>query len=388
MHATIGSTLPGFPCIPSRHPGRAEREQVSAPVPGPRIWAVIGDKLGDNAQVRTVAQALPWPVEEKPQVFWPLFRKGKPWFLPSRYHIDRKRSATLAPPWPDLVLTIGRRPAMAALWIRRQSGGHTKVAIFGPPKGYEREFDLIIVPAQYRNPDDSKLVRLELPLIPVNFDAVDAAGAAWAARLAQLPRPLTAVLVGGATQPFVFDAEVAKAMLARIVAQTGGAGSLYFTTSRRTQPEAAAALQAARPASATLFRWQADTDAAANPYLGLLAHADRFVVTGDSVSMLVEVARLGKPLAIFPLPEHGFALRRDGGDKGRDITAIHRVLYARGAAVALGDDWLAPRARDPSLNGLEEVLARIQSLLGLKPDQTETLATMQRRAAARGSDSS
>lgn len=362
--AVNGSTLRGFPCIPARVAGSGEPERVSAHDAGPRIWAVIGDKLGDNAQIRTVAQALPWPVEEKPQVFWPPFRKGKPWFLPSRYHIDRKRSAPLEPPWPDLVLTIGRRPAMAALWIRRQSGGRTRVAIFGPPKGYDREFDLVIVPAQYRTPDDPKIVRLELPLIPVNFDAVDAAGAQWADRLAHLPRPITAVLVGGATQPFVFDAEVAKAMLAAIVEQTRGEGSLYITTSRRTQPEAAAALQAALPANATLFRWQADTVAAANPYLGLLAHADRFVVTGDSVSMLVEVARLGRPLAIFALPEHGFALRRDGAEKGRDITAIHRVLYARGAAVPLGTPWLPPAPRDPSLNGLDDVLARLRALVG------------------------
>jgi hypothetical protein len=150
-------------------------------------------------------------------------------------------------------------------------------------------------------------------------------------------------------------------MLARIVAQTGGAGSLYITTSRRTQPEAADALQAALPPNATLFRWQADTQPGDNPYLGLLAHADRFVVTGDSVSMMVEVARLGRPLAIFPLPEHGFALRRDGGDKGRDITAIHRVLFEAGAAAAA---WPPLRARDASLTGLDDVLARIRALVG------------------------
>jgi hypothetical protein len=39
-----------------------------------------------------------------------------------------------------------------------------------------------------------------------------------------------------------------------------------------------------------------------NPYTGLLALGDRFVVTGDSISMQVEVARLGKPLEILPLP--------------------------------------------------------------------------------------
>ena len=39
-----------------------------------------------------------------------------------------------------------------------------------------------------------------------------------------------------------------------------------------------------------------------NPYLGLLAHGDRFVVTGDSISMLVEVARLAKPRIVLSGP--------------------------------------------------------------------------------------
>ncbi len=36
--------------------------------------------------------------------------------------------------------------------------------------------------------------------------------------------------------------------------------------------------------------------------MGLLGLADRFIVTGDSISMMVEVTRLGKPLEILPLP--------------------------------------------------------------------------------------
>ena len=61
------------------------------------------------------------------------------------------------------------------------------------------------------------------------------------------------------------------------------------------------ALAAGLPQGALLYRWDPATTGE-NPYLGLLAHADRFVVTGDSISMMVEVASLGKPLAIFALP--------------------------------------------------------------------------------------
>ena len=83
--------------------------------------------------------------------------------------------------------------------------------------------------------------------------------------------------------------------------QAGDGGSLYLSTSRRTRPDVVAALEAGLPPGATLHRWTAGSSDD-NPYLGLLAFADRFVVTGDSVSMMVEVASLGRPLAIFPLP--------------------------------------------------------------------------------------
>ena len=361
-----------------------------------RVWAIIGDKLGDNAQIRTVAAALPWPVEEKQLTFWKPFRRGKPWFLPFLYHVDRRASAALAPPWPDLILTIGRRPAMAALWVKRQSGGRTRLAIFGPPKGFVAAFDLIVVPAQYKAPDQPALLRLDLPLIPLNHASVEAAGQRWQAQLQALPKPLTAVLVGGATQPFVFDKVVAERLVHDTRATTGGAGTLYFSTSRRTQPDAVLALQQALPGNAHLYRWQAGATED-NPYLGLLAHADRFVVTGDSVSMLVEVARLGRPLAVFALPqrrgvmgprsvrntrdERRAASTSDGsggktrdqgraastsdgaGGKARDLTEIHQVLYASGRAVPLGDAFLPARPPDVTLPGLEEVVCRIRELM-------------------------
>src|SRR5512143_1625776 len=91
--------------------------------PPPRIWLVLGDKAGDNAQVDIIAAALGWPCERKRLFFQAPYVLGKPPFKASLYHIDAARSDPLAPPWPDLVITVGRRPAMAALWIQEQSDG-------------------------------------------------------------------------------------------------------------------------------------------------------------------------------------------------------------------------------------------------------------------------
>ena len=57
---------------------------------GPSVWVVLGDKPGDNAQVRAIEQSLPWPCADKHiQVLDP-FVLGKPKVGPTLYHIDRE----------------------------------------------------------------------------------------------------------------------------------------------------------------------------------------------------------------------------------------------------------------------------------------------------------
>jgi hypothetical protein len=348
----------------------------------PRIWLLIGDKPGDNAQARVLVDALALPYEVR-QVFpKPEWVLGKPKFEPGLDHLDPVRSAALAPPWPDLIVTVGRRPSMAALWVQDQSGGRTRIVLLGRPKRWAERFALIVAPRQFKIPPLDNLVQLDLPLLRADPVAVAAAGEAWRDRLAGLARPLTAVLIGGETKPFRFDAAVARdllAELARIRARDGG--TLYLTTSRRTRPDVVAALADGLPPGALLYRWSAETTGD-NPFLGLLAHADRFVVTGDSVSMMVEVASLGRPLAIFTLPlgaslidraravlgrlelpaglVHG--LHRLGiAGYGRDLGEIRRALIGRGLAVPLGTPFRNSGSVLP--DELTPVAARIRDLM-------------------------
>jgi mitochondrial fission protein ELM1 len=350
----------------------------------PRIWLLLGDKVGDNRQVERIAEELGEPFEVRRLRFRPRWRDGKPLFLPSLFHVDREGSDPLDGPWPDLVLTIGRRPAMAALWVRRRSGNRTKLVLFGRPKRFFDDFALIVTPAQYRLPDHRNVVKLGLPLIRLDETRVDAAAEEWREALATLPRPLTVLLVGGRTKPFRMDAEVARDLLMRTLASMPHGGGLYVSTSRRTPTAVVEALQDALPEGARLHTFE--PGAAANPYLGLLGLGDRFVVTGDSVSMLTEIARLGRPLQIYALPEDdgpGLRARRvaDGGgllagltDRlrrwgvagwPRDLTALHDLLIAEGRATRLGDGTdPVPLATAPPEDELARVVERVRALIG------------------------
>ena len=146
------------------------------------------------------------------------------------------------------------------------------------------------------------------------------------------------------------------------------------------------------PPGARFFEWR--RGAPDNPYHALLGLADEFVVTGESISMLVEVAKLGRPLAIFPLPFGWWgkvdqyrrraarwlyapptgtgldavrsALRKLGQalhllPRTRDFTAIHRILIERGLAVPAGGEIPPPRGEVP--NDMPAVVKRVRALL-------------------------
>jgi mitochondrial fission protein ELM1 len=274
----------------------------------PRIWRVLGDKKGDNAQVEVVAEALErqrgWTSELRHLEMLPKYVKGKPRVAPTLHHIDRARSDPLEPPWPDLILTRGRRPSNVALWIKAQSGGRTRIVLLGKPAGwlshYLSQFDLVITSSETLPPPFANVMQIDLPLMQIGAGRLAAGRAEWQAALGPLPRPLVAFLIGGPTSPYVYNAEAEARMRARIAQVLAEGGTPYLVGSRRTPPGFLHRLQTGFPDALRVFDWARPEGG--NPYTGLLALADRFVVTGDSISMQVEVARLGKPLEILPLP--------------------------------------------------------------------------------------
>jgi uncharacterized protein len=362
--------------------------ELSAPhrtAPG-RVWLLLGDKPGDNAQVEAVVEALGWRCEHKLLHWRAPYATRKPRFRVTLDHLDRSLSAPLEPPWPDLILTIGRRPSMVALWIKQQSAGRSRIVLFGKPSGLMTRFDLVVAGAEVQLPALPNVLPIRLPLMRARGEAIAEAVALWQPRLTALPRPLIGLLVGGPTVPFVFDRRV-SAQLGRLAAEIGAAGGTpYVTTSRRTPRALVEHLRTQLPERARMFQWTPETTD--NPYLALLDLADGFVVTGDSVSMLAEVVRARKPLAILELPLGRFGaidqIRRGllrqlfhgGGPRGllavatragllgatRDFQAFHRMLFDAGLAVRAGEPLVQPIGAVP--DDLPAVVARIRGLIG------------------------
>ena len=328
----------------------------------PAIWVLTGAKTGDNAQVLRAADAMGAPFTIKKIAVKPEFETAKPRVEASLNHIDRQSSDPLAPPWPDLVITIGRRLSLAALWIKQQSGAKTRIALFNAPKGEAEQFDLLVAPSYYRIEDSPRICRIGLPLIAVDGERIATARAGFAGSLGQMEKPLHALLLGGDMGKEKLEPQFAVDILLRMRQAHAAKGSIFVSTSRRTPPPVADAIAPHLRPSDRLFRWSAH--AADNPYAGLLAHGDSFTITSDSLSMLTEVARLGKPLVIAePTSRSGLAdgLRKLLGLSGaRDLSEAAHYLYAGGYAVRLGETPRQPPAPPP--DDTEKVAQRLRQL--------------------------
>ncbi len=358
----------------------------------PRVWLVVGEKPGDNAQIMNLAAATGWDCEAKKIFVKPQWVDGKPKVRPTLEHIDLARSDSLEAPWPDLVITAGRRLSSVGLWIKEASAGRTRLVMIGKPRRMLDSVDLIVVATHYVIRPGPNVAYHDLPLMQVDPDVLEVAASLWRSRLDELPKPLTALMVGGPTGGLRFDLETARDLFEKTIESVEeSGGSLYITTSRRTPSNVVEMLRRDCPGSARLYEFDAAASPSENPYHALLGLADRFIVTTDSASMMVEIARLGRSLSIYPLKSETGLLERGltalglvrplsprsdpipaGGlrartmyrlgrpNHSRDLSAIPRFLVEKGLASWLGDEWVHPQ---PFVDDeLERVADRIREL--------------------------
>lgn len=339
---------------------------MDSPSAQPSVWCLLGLKAGDNAQVRALADEIGFPVSEKTIV-------AQPWELllhlgsfASLSGINKRLSSSLGAPWPDLLITSGRRNEPVANWVRQQSGGHTKLVHLGRPWFAIENYEFVVTTPQYFLPRQSNIVHNQLPLFRLLPSDLEAAQQHFSSQWQNLPRPWFVLLVGGDSGRFVFTREKAKQLgqMCNQIAQDAN-GSLLISDSPRTS--AAAGNTLLEQISVPNFSYRC-ASGAANPYKAFLATADEFVVTGESMSMLAETASRGKPLHIFDMGDgdtpwwqlrhnyrqkplsHRLAMRFGPRRMRRDVGNIQQALVDGGLASWLGST-VTPSSQVASSNG-------------------------------------
>jgi mitochondrial fission protein ELM1 len=347
---------------------RAERQEI------PVVWALLGGRAGDDAQVLSVAEGVGGALTVHRLDYNGLYGVPNRLLGGTLATLAPQSRAAVRPPWPDLVIGAGRRGVPVMHWLRKRSRGLTKLVQIGRPRAPLHWFDLVVAAPQYRLPQAPNVLHTLLP--PISAAALRPGEAErWGTVFAPLPRPWIGLLVGGSRAPYRFDAAAAMRLAAQasVEAKRFG-GSLLVSTSPRTGQSEAKALAEALEAPAHLALWSKGEGSA---HQAVLALADRFIVTGESVSMMAEACLTGKPLAIFDLPRRflpswsgerglGAILARRGlMSPPRDPAVVHRLLVERGHAAMLGAP--EPDAFVPAPDERRRVIEAVRRLVSPAP---------------------
>ena len=273
-------------------------------------WGITDGSAGMSAQVIALGESLGLNiVMKKARV-----KKSAAW-LPNTFfdgptaklvvpYLLEKGSDSLAAPYPDIVLTCGRRSAIVALGLKAQmkKAGHSARFIhIQDPQVRPHHFDLIVA-MEHDKLKGPNVIKSPYALHRITPALLESARVQFSPRFAAYPGPLVAVMLGGSTNKYTLTEEAMGMLIDDInsLLETTE-GSLLITPSRRTGAENIAMLQHAFSQHSRVYIYDGKEE---NPYMGLLALADYLVVSNDSVNMMSEARATGKPLYLLPLPGH------------------------------------------------------------------------------------
>ena len=288
------------------------------------IWVLTDGRAGNEAQALGLAEACariasaeitvkrislkPWAALVPPGLVSRLGTRENGWPFSG---IAEGRE-DLKWPWPDLVISAGRRSAPTAAAIRELHGG-SAVHLLSPQMPVT-VFDAIVVP-EHDALTGGNVLRTVGAMSRLTPDRIATECGPWRDRLDHLPERRVAVLIGGPSKSARFTPGDEKTLLLALESLTSTHG-LMITPSRRTRPEFER--QLIERLSDRAFVWDGQ---GVNPYPGILGLADAVLVTEDSINMASEAATSGLPVHIFPVASVASKFRR-----------FHESLETRGAS--------------------------------------------------------
>lgn len=321
-------------------------------------WVMSDGRAGHEAQTLGIAEALGLSPQLRRVAPRQIFAFLAPYGPIDPREAPSRPESPIAPPYPDILIAAGRRTLPYLRHVRRASKGAAFTVFVNDPRTGASTADVIVAPRH----DALKGANVVSALTPAN--RITRARLASARerpdpRVAALPAPRAAILVGGNSRHYRFCkkdavklAEIARAILAQ-------GASVMATVSRRTPAAVAQALREALCGERG-FLWDGRGD---NPYVSMLASAETILVTADSVNMLGEAAATGTPIYFYEpsgghpkiaaylegLAAHGAARRWSGALERWSYAPINSTADIAAAIARAYGEFRASRANGQAM---------------------------------------
>ncbi len=310
-------------------------------------WIISDGKMGNDVQTRGVFDALGLDYQMKCIEPTRLQAWLAPYARVGRSNGFKAPGGPFTAPWPDFVISIGRLTTPYMRAMRGHAGFATYRIILQDPKVSLKTADLFWMPEHDGRRGPNIVTTLTAPH---SFSArrIAELRRTMPPQIAALPGPRVAVLLGGPHGTFRYTPQALSELVGALTSLGGLGCGLMITPSRRTPQDFAAALETATRHLQRIF-WDFSGD---NPYPQFLAHADAFIVPGDSVNMTGEPGATGKPIYVFS----------PGGGGSAKFTRFHDAMRRAGVTRPMParferlETWAYP-----PLNTAEAIAAEISA---------------------------
>lgn len=259
------------------------------------VWVLIDDIIGNANQALALAKILdlsPTQIKLKYNnlALLPNFMLGK-----TLRTINKDNKKLITKPYPDLVISAGRRTVPIARYIKSQSKNTKLIHVLWPEVGIN-EFDLIITP-EHDNKFGDNIINVKGAISAINQKELDGQKQKYLPNFEAFKKPLISLFIGGRTKKGQIKISDLKNLI-ELVNKLNQAshGTLLISTSRRTDKKLAAEIPNLVTTNYQFYDYNSQE---ASPYLSYLACSDAIILTGDSISMAVDACLTGKPVYIY-----------------------------------------------------------------------------------------
>lgn len=322
-----------------------------------KVWVLTDKRPGNSKQAQALAEILGYKYKIKKMEY--NFLSKLPNLLRFGFiGISSKSKKILAhDKEPQIIISSGRRSATVALHLKKKYNCKV-VQIMNPDLSYHH-FDLTILPKhdkKHHKKYPANVIFVNGAVSYLSPEHVDQEIEKWKERLSSLPKPYTMILIGGPSKHTKLTRVNIRHLLEhafKLHKKFGG--SLVVSASRRTTKqgkELVIKMLKERPDIKTFYFDPTTTDGE-SPYVAFLGLAERFYITGDSVSMCSEAIETHKPVYIFVEPNM----------LGKKHSTFINSLFADKLAIPLDEN--ASDFKPHTLKTSEHLRKKIHKILGI-----------------------
>lgn len=283
-----------------------------------------------NVSIKKVTLRFPW------KYISPTFRLFKEFSISSK-------GDQINAPYPDLVITVGRRSVIAGLLIKSKSP-KTKLICINNPRISSKYFD-VVIPSKHDGLKESEnIVPVFGSVHRINTEKLNLAAEEFKEIFSKYTNPCLGIILGGNNKYYSMTLKTAEKLIDDLKKLENNF-SFLITASRRT-PQNILNLFANCDLK-NKFYWDYRNKEIPNPYIGILASSNALIVTCESSNMISEACSTNLPVYLLPLP--GFNKRFDNLHK--DLIKIKRIEWFNGE--------ICLEKKEP-LNSMQELVTKVR----------------------------